>query len=184
VRLGTDQARYHPDDRVRVRARLVAPDHTPIAHARPAVAVYAADRLLLRRLLPAVPESPGMYAADIGAFAEGRYRVELEIAAGELAPEAAPATPVSTEFAVVSVSPVELIELAADRGRLARLALLTGGRVTEPTAIGDVPERLGPPAVERSERRQIDLWDNWLLLLLIVIVAGSEWLIRKRVSLH
>ena len=39
---------------------------------------------------------------------------------------------------------------------------------------------LGPSVVEHRERKQYDLWDSWPLFALIVIVAGAEWILRKR----
>ena len=183
VRLGTDRSRYAPDTPIRVRARLLRRDFTPLPGARPVVDVWAGTRHVLRERLQYVPDSAGFYAAELGALPPGRYRVDLDPAAAEegLAPDGAKT--VSAEFAVTPMVPAELVELAADRGLLTRLATLTGGRVVEPWQADDLVAAFGPPSVTVRERRQLELWNSWALLAAMLLLASAEWLLRKRASL-
>ena len=62
-----------------------------------------------------------------------------------------------------------------------RLAELSGGRAI--TSARDVPgmiESIHQQSPTRIERLEWELWDTPLLFVLIVLVAGTEWLIRRR----
>ena len=182
VRIGTDRPRYTPDAPIRVRARLVHPDFTPVTDAKVAVTVSTGERRVLRKTMQFQPDSPGLYFADIGSLPEGRYRAALDPdALGSLI--AAPSEAPSVEFAVTGEVPAETVELAADRGLLTRLAGLTGGKVFDPPDIAAMPDLFGPPIVVLKERRQIDLWNCWPFLLLIILLATAEWALRKKVRL-
>ncbi len=182
IRIGTSLPRYAVGSPVRILARLATPRFMPIVNAAPHVTIWTGDRKVLRRQLIYRPESPGIYAADVGALPEGRYRVELEKAdLGELA---APLTqPVSAEFSVTAEMDSERVELAADRGLLTSVAALTAGKVLEPTDLDSLIERLGPATVSLTERHQIDLWDSWPWFILILALLTAEWMLRKRVRL-
>ncbi len=183
VKVGTDQPRYAPHARVQVRAKIVQPDYAPVTDAEATARIFRDDKLVLRKKMAYVPNSLGMYSADLGELPGGTYRYELEspAAAKLLAGEGADS--VSTRFFVESAIPVEQVELAADRGLLERLARLTGGTVADPHRAGDVVAALGPAVVTHRERRQWALWDSWPLLALIVLLAGTEWFLRKRARL-
>jgi hypothetical protein len=186
VRLGTDQTRYAPDDDIRVRAMIVRPDFTPVRSDSAFVKVYFGDRFVLRRKLRYLPHSAGRYEADLGTLPGGSYRVELECpeAAGILAADKASGLEkVAVGFAVEPRVPDEQVRLAADRGGLDRLAAWSRGVVTDPPGAANVLQRLGKGTELRYEKDDYTLWDSWPLLVLILAVATSEWLLRKRVGL-
>lgn len=178
ARVGTDRPRYAADTPVRVKARLLTAGFAPIRDATVYASVWAGERRLLRRRLPYQADSAGVYAADLGTFPEGGYRVELDVSeVGDL--PAQTQSPVA-EFAVVPEIAAENVELAADRGLLARLAASSGGRVADPPDIERLLDKLGPPVVTQHERRQIDLWDSWVFFLLLAAVMTAEWILRKK----
>lgn len=184
VKVGTDQARYAPDDNVRVRAKMVRPDYSPVTNANATVNILQGDKSILRKHMQFVPDSAGVYAADLGRLPEGQYRIELESdALTEPGGDAKATAPVTAAFGVTRALPAELIELTADRGLLSRLASLTNGVAVEPTQAAAVLDRLGPPSLVQRERRQFDIWNSWPLLLLMIVLAGAEWALRKKVSL-
>jgi hypothetical protein len=132
----------------------------------------------LRLQLAYRPESPGIYSAEIPSLPDGQYRVELDNAG-----PGAPASAVSSEFSVSATMESERVELTADRGLLNRLAALTGGRVLEPVELDSLFKALGPATISNPERRQIDLWNSWPWLILILALLTAEWALRKRVRL-
>lgn len=187
IRLGTDQLRYAPGSAVRARARLVKPDNTPITDIR--LTVQCTQRMadgnigsVLRKELQPVSNSVGMLAADLGILPEGKYRLELDTEKAA-AMTGATNTVVTAEFAVMPAYSPELVELAADRGLLLRLAGLTGGRVVDPPQIQEVLESFGPPELTLRERREYHLWNSWPFLIIMMALAGIEWLVRKRMKL-
>lgn len=180
VRIGTDQSRYTPDARIRVRAKIVRPDFTPVTTARPIVSVTSGSHEVLRKRMQYVPGSAGIYAADLGALPEGEYRASLEAVE---AADVGSLPPVACEFGVARALPAELIELAADRGLLGRVAGLTGGLMVEPARVEEAVARFGPPALTRQERREYALWNSWPLLSFIVALGAAEWILRKKTRL-
>jgi hypothetical protein len=182
LRIGTTRPRYPSGSPVRLLARLATPQFMPIANAAPYATIWTGDRKMLRRQLIYRPESPGVYAAEVDSLPEGNYRVVLETE-GLVEPGSAPAQPVTAEFSVTSAMDSERVELAADRGLLTSVAALTAGRVLEPAELESVMKRLGPATVSTTERRQIDIWNSWPWLLLILALLTAEWVLRKRVRL-
>ncbi len=178
ARIGTDRPRYAVETPVNVRARLMSADFAPIRQAPVSVTVWAGDRRVLHRALPYQVDSAGLYAASLGTFPEGRYRVELDVHEVPGLPDAD--TPRSTEFAVTPEILAERVELSADRGLLTRLAGLTGGRAMDPPELERAVASLGPSVVTQRERRQIELWDSWVFFLLLVAVVTTEWILRKK----
>jgi hypothetical protein len=190
VKLGTDRSRYAPQAPVRVRAKLAKKDYTPITSDDVSVNVFAqygpvraGDQMVLRKKLQYIQHSPGMYEAELGELPAGTYRVELDAPAAKPILAEENVAKVATEFSVESSAPVEQAELAPDRGLLARLAGLTGGAVADATHADRILASLGKPTEVQIERREYVLWDSWPLLVLMVLAATAEWLLRKKVGL-
>ncbi len=182
VKVAADRSRYNPDEIVAVRARITRKDFSPVTEANPVVRVIHGGGEVARKKLRFEPNSPGVYAGEIGRLPEGDYKLELDCQGlpSDIAEEAKVAR---SEFGVAAASPAELVELAADLGLLNRIAALTGGIVAEPTMARTVIDRFGPPSLTQTERRQIAIWNSWALLLVFICLAGTEWLLRKRVGL-
>ncbi|MBM4017916.1 MAG: hypothetical protein FJ288_06240 [Planctomycetes bacterium] len=183
VKLGTDRSRYAPQAPVRVRAKLAQKDYTPIVSEDVAVNVFEGDQLRLHKKLRYIENSPGMYAAELGELPGGTYRVELDAPPARAVLAEQNAEKVSTEFSVEPSTPAEQAELAPDRGLLARLAALTGGTVADPARAERILASLGKPTEVQIERHEYVLWDSWPLLVLMVLAATAEWLLRKKVGL-
>lgn len=183
VRLGTDRPRYAARSEVRVRAKLVQPDHSPIVSEDVEVKILRDDALVLRRRMQYVADSPGMYVAVIPGLAPGDYRAELQTPAGHAPSAALNGGPVTTEFSVDPEFPEELVELTADRGLLERLATATGGTAVDVHRASEAMDFLRPPVFHRTERRQFAIWNSWPMLLLILLSLGAEWGLRKRARL-
>ena len=183
VRIGTDRSRYSPEMPVRVRARIAKKDYTPITSDDVAVNVFAGDQLVLHRKLQYLENSPGTYAAEVGELPSGNYRLELDAPAAKAVLAAENAAKVTTEFSVEPSASAEQAELASDRGLMTRLAGLTGGGVSDPTHADRILSSLGKPTEVQRESREYVLWDSWPLLIVMILVATVEWLLRKKVGL-
>ena len=183
VRLGTDRPRYSARSEVRVKAKLVQPDHSPIVSEDVEVKILQGDDLVVRRRMQYVANSPGIYVAVIPELAPGDYRAELRAPAARSLPGASEAGPVAVEFSVEPEFPEELVELTADRGLLERLATATGGAAVDAHRASEAVGRLRAPVLHRTERRQFAIWNSWSLLLLILLSLGAEWGLRKRARL-
>jgi hypothetical protein len=162
------------------------PDNTPVTNIQLAALctrwTAGGAGPVLRKDLQPMPGAAGMMAADLGVLPEGQYRVELDTEKTVALTGATNAT-VAAEFAVLPAYSPELVELAADRGLLSRLAGLTGGRVVDPPQIREALEVFGAPEIKLRERREYHLWNSWTFLIIMIALAGIEWLVRKRVRL-
>jgi hypothetical protein len=183
VKLGTDRTRYAPQASVQVKAKVARKDYSPIVSDDVAVNVFVGDQVVLRKKLQYLEHSPGMYGADLGQLPGGTYRVELDAPPAKAVLAQDNVRTVATEFSVEPATPAEQAELAPDRGLLSRLASLTGGAVVDPTSAGRVLASLGKPTEKEVETHEYVLWDSWPLLILMILVATAEWLIRKKVGL-
>jgi len=183
IRIGTDRSRYSPDMPVRARARLARKDFTPITSDDVAVNIFAGDQLVMHRKLQYLENSPGLYAAEVGVLPPGNYSLELDSPAAQPVLAAQNASKVAAEFVVEPSASAEQAELTPDRGMLARLAGLTGGGVADLTHADRVLASLGKPTEVLREAREYVLWDSWPLMIVMVLVATVEWLLRKKVGL-
>lgn len=183
VKLGTDRARYAPGSSVQARARILNPDFSPFVTKDVAVKVFSGQQMVLRKLLSYRGDLPGMYSADLGPLPSGSYRIELDAPSVKPLLEQEKAQGVSTDFSVDPSTPVELIELSADRSSLAKLANLTGGIVAELDQGQRVLEALGEPVLVSRQIRQYSLWDSAWMLGAIILLLTAEWLLRKKAGL-
>ena len=132
------------------------------------------------RVVPVVPRRVAEGgAADFTDTTEpGDYWVRLKAAEGG---EAIAGTAI-TRFSVSTRDP-ELDSPAADPVLLRELAHLSGGALL---TRDELLQRLedwaqnGVPGTELDRTARLTLWDNWLSLLLFVLLLSIEWVIRKR----
>lgn len=182
VKLGTDRSHYGPDQPVRLRAKIVKADFSPLEADDVTVRIFQGDREVRRRVLNYVPRSPGIYTADIGTLPSGVYRAELASQAVTELLRIDRAQTAQTHFSVDPSTPIELMELSADRSVVASLAADRGG-VTGPAGSYDLVALLREPTVTKVKNRDYLIWDSWALLGLIVAVATCEWATRKKAGL-
>ena len=187
VRLGADRPRYTQGERPVIQAQIRGADFAPIRDEDAFVTVYdEANRQVLRTRLAYVADSAGRYRAELPPLESGLYKVELDSPQARAILAADPAwqaDAVRTELAVMSASPVEQIALAAEPATVGRVAALTGGRVVAPDEAGELAGLLGRPSEVHYETGDYRIWDSWPLLAAFLILAGAEWLIRKKAGL-
>jgi hypothetical protein len=187
VKIGTTRTRYDWQTPVVVKARLLDPNFAPVESNQVYVNVFRGQQLVMRQQLVLEPNSAGRYSTSIEQLPSGSYRYALEF------PKAAEVYPsdqvqaiqgLSSDFSVDPFTSVEQVELDPDRGLLSGLAGLTRGVQVEPAQAGEVLGALGEDTqIRREPPRQYSLWDSWPLLVLIVLIATVEWVIRKKVGL-
>ena len=65
------------------------------------------------------------------------------------------------------------------RAMLERLAADTGGRYWTTRNLADLPEAIRYSKAGMIERETIDLWNVPAAFLLLLLLKGSEWLLRR-----
>ena len=120
----------------------------------------------------------GQYVAHYRADQAGIYRV-----AAEARRNAQPAATGAAAF-LVGGADAEMSDPRLNARLLARVAAVSGGRVVEPGSTGALVDalRTAVPAAVMSVRR--DLWHTGWSFAAIVLLLGSEWLLRRRWGLR
>ena len=88
----------------------------------------------------------------------------------------------STRFLVNARDP-ELDNPAADPGLMRELAHVSGGDSLTPETMIERLEHWaseGLPSLQLKRSERVNLWDNWISLLLFVILLTLEWYLRKK----
>ncbi|MDX1681945.1 MAG: hypothetical protein R3336_02385, partial [Phycisphaeraceae bacterium] len=83
------------------------------------------------------------------------------------------------EFQVIEVNH-ELADTNVDLAGLRRIANLTGGDVVPVEELATLDSRITAEPVTRIVRTERPLWDNAWVALLLIGLAGVEWVQRRR----
>ncbi len=89
--------------------------------------------------------------------------------------------PATTRF-IVDPRDLERDNPAADLNLMEEIAALTGTAPIPAEQFGSFIESLLEAGLttELTQHTQVNLWDNWPLLLLFVLMMSTEWFVRKR----
>jgi hypothetical protein len=182
VRLGTDALIYEPGQKMRIMARLMDEKSRPLAGAEVGAEIIDGEKVVARIPLDYQSDSHGMYVAEADAMTTpGAYRVRLVGDEVDRLLKASNTDGVEQKLTVVAeINPIEMGEVASDPSLAARVASLSGGRVTAAGDAASLLDLFGAPTTEVPSRRETRLWDHWLLLLVAIAAVTAEWILRRR----
>jgi uncharacterized membrane protein len=180
IRLETDRATYPVEGRVMLYASLLDDDYEPLIQPGFEIEVSALDidgaagepqRVTLR------PDksNPGLYEGYFSPPREGGYRVEANASDRPLSN--------STEFQVADLRP-ELANTDMQIDHLRRIAELSGGEVLSALEFQKLPALLNLEPHTTTVSTDRPLWDNSLVVLVLVGLLGFEWILRRRYDLR
>ena len=174
VRLESDQ--LLPGQKVRADIRVLGEDYLPAVDTDLRVFLRREDGS--RQVLPARRESPGFFVVEAEVAGRGRY--ELEATAGSSG-EA-----YGSDSAIFDVSwPVrEFSRPGLNREAMERYggAIELGEEEATARRLKDALASAAPVTRLQFEEEK-NLGDEWWAFLLVVILLGTEWLMRKRQGL-
>jgi hypothetical protein len=175
VKIITDRAEYSPDEPITVKARVFDRDQRPLEGGTVSAEVFDAEGGLVRNLrFVALDGSGGEYRARVSGLPRGEFRIVPRIL--ELADIL---LDVDYRFRVSDLPTNELIDLAQNETALRRF----GDAYASVTDASQLLKAIPNVAVTEEYREDFELWDTIYFLLLIVILLGAEWQLRKVVSL-
>jgi hypothetical protein len=195
VRFGPLEPRVDEDEGVRIQARItegvpgVGPDLLIAAR------VYRLDAISRRSTgeavtvvpLPALAGQPRTYEGTAPALPAGVYTIRLDVPqlaeALQLAPGPAGQPIPEARLDVAARQTSELVELAAARDPLQRLAAATGGRVLADHEAAQLPGLLRARIKSVTRTEETPLWDQPAALILFFALLTVEWVARKRLGL-
>jgi len=177
VNIQIDKRRYQPGDQVRIFARVLTQAYEPAIGPQYEINLERLDgeRETRRVRLESVPDSPGVYQGYVTADRDGRY--VLRATGEDLQSSNAP------EFEIMPPVAPEAREPRMQRDLLRRIAELSGGRYIEMKDIRSLPDLIGAETRLAAVRMEKELWDLPAVFVLLVILAGAEWFVRRRSNL-
>jgi hypothetical protein len=175
VELLTDKQVYHLGEPVRVRAQAFDPSYRPLLAeelvARTKIGEDEAD-LNLRPLA----KRPGWYEGSFLPPRPGVLEVALRL------PDDDPGKPPESVQLSVRHSDVEKTRsLSLNAELLEGIAAATSGALVAPLDLASLPEKIPLRTEELTVAEPpIALWDGWHTVILLCLLLGIEWTVRKR----
>lgn len=120
------------------------------------------------------PVTPGVYVGEWGAEKPGSYLVEMY------------ATRAGEEVGRDTVSfrredgVTEAFHTQQDRETLERLSTQTGGKYWTPQNVSKLPEEITYSEAGITTREVKDLWNIPIVFLLLALLRGGEWMLRRK----
>lgn len=162
------RSRYQARQRIAIRAEIEATG--PLSQPTVAAVVSLPSGKTFPLTFSADPSAPNAFVAEFEARRPGAYRLTASVVSnGRPAAEAATVVDVDE-------SKPESEDVPVNAENLIRIASSTGGTVIDV----DDPETWPPSAgaVTVIEPVTVDLWNRSYLLIVLVLIAGVDWLLR------
>jgi hypothetical protein len=121
-----------------------------------------------------LPQGSGKYKGAGRALAAGDYRYDVRARRDTVQLEAT-----DGRFRASQVSR-EALQPASQPGLLSDLSTATGGRRLSMTTWRDARDSIPSQPVWRTQYGTIRLWDTPWLLLAVLLLLGTEWILRRR----
>ncbi|MCS6805488.1 MAG: glutamine amidotransferase [Acidobacteriota bacterium] len=176
VMVTTDRDAYHPSDPIRIRVEVNDRAFLPIKDATVVAHVQRANSLD-----EAIPlswsDEAGAYAAEIVAQGTGLQSLDVTVSKANQNIGAA-----TTAF-FVGDQRREYYQAHQHAAFLRHLAEETGGRYYTSMTVERLPEEISYTNRPSAMRVRKELWDMPINFLLLIGLAGAEWLLRKKYGL-
>jgi uncharacterized membrane protein len=174
VSVSADKALYADENRVRITAQVYDENFEPMNAANATATVHSPDGSTVEVPMQHSVDQDGIFWGEVTASPVGVYRVDLKAENAGQAIGASSAYFQRVDGVLEHFSPEQNVQL------LTRMAERTGGRYYPLEDAAALPEQLtySPAGVSVPEIR--DLWDMPIWLLLIFLLKGAEWAMRKR----
>jgi uncharacterized membrane protein len=172
VQITTDRKLYAAGDDVKISARVLDKSFRPVKAEKVVAEVAVPEAEPSEVELRAVPSQQGMFAGEWLAPETGDYTVTVK---GEEAEGRA-------RFAV-RMPQLEFDNPAMDEEVMAAVAARSGGKFFRLAELDGLVEAIARSRPMITEEDESPLWDTWGMLVLLVLVLGAEWAVRKRSDL-
>jgi uncharacterized membrane protein len=175
-----DAPELQDDGHTALSAEVRDQDYEPVADAVVEAHILGPDGLSARVSLAPVAGAPGGYRAEWNAEQSGEYLTEVTAQRAGMGAirDAALLGRDVLSFRRVD-GEAENFHTQQDRDLLTRIATLTGGRYWRPGELASLADQISYSPAGITTHGTRALWDMPALLLLILALAGGEWLLRR-----
>jgi len=175
VKLMSQKGIYDSEESVEMRAKILSEDGLPLRNAAAVLEVRDAKGELVRKaLLLYVANSAGDYTAKLAPFKEGTYQVKPVV--NEL--------PIDLDAAIVGFEVKELptnerLALGLNMTKMQRLC----EEVDSIDNVVELIQKIEPVNKITNQRYDREIWDSFPMMVIISLLLGLEWHIRKKIGL-
>jgi hypothetical protein len=176
ISLQTERTRYNPGEPIRIFANVLSETYEPVVKESHTVVVERrgfADSVQ-QVVLISDPATPGVYFGSLPAGQDGEYVLRAQDHEAEISG--------TVDFSVAA-DPLEDRDTSANPTIAQNVADASGGSVVGPGELAGLVDSLPAPEMSRIVSRELELWDTPLLYLLLVLLVGVEWSLRRRENL-
>ncbi len=176
ISLQTERTRYNPGEPIRIFANVLSETYEPVVKESHTVVVERrgfADSVQ-QVVLISDPATPGVYFGSLPAGQDGEYVLRAQDHEAEISG--------TVDFSVAA-DPLEDRDTSANPTIAQNVAHASGGSVVGPEELAGLIDSLPAPEMSRIVSREVELWDIPLLYLLLLLLVGVEWSLRRRENL-
>lgn len=167
TQLVADKKSYSVGERMTVYARLYTQSYEPITEASVKGTLKKIDGAGSSIILRQVPGQPGMYRAEITAPMAGSYQFNVD-------------SDPSTKLELPITEPrVEFAETAMNESLLRQVCQTSHGAFFREEDLHKLPEAISGKTDKVRSNVDVEIWSSPIFLLLVVVLTGVEWAMRK-----
>lgn len=177
VQIESDRLVYGRGEQPEIRVKVMNEDYELTHDAKVMLTIIGPnDRPQQVAVFPRY-EEPGIYERKLELKEVGRYEIEAAAMLGK--------EELGRDKTILQVRPAsaEMRELSQNVPLLKKLAGDTGGKYLPLENASELPRYLREATHVIEKHRDIDLWDNGWIFVLIVSLLCGEWFLRKRSGL-
>ena len=173
VNVDTNKRIYNLNEEVYITARIYNESYLPTSQADLIVEVSPPEGTPFQIPINPDTEIAGVYSAGFRATEKGTYKITITASLGgvKLGTDA-------VEF-VVEIPLIEFDNPQLNEELLKRLAESSSGSYTKLEEVNSLPEKIKDVGEIIVETHENELWDNPIVLIIVVGILGAEWVLRK-----
>ncbi|MCK5832334.1 hypothetical protein KAH81_01555, partial [bacterium] len=170
----TDKQVYRSGEKVIITARLRDQSNQSLEGAKIATKFTSKDNSSDSMVIVLEDRGDGIYSLELPAFDIGRWVINSVASLNEQSINTA-----NYSFLVEPYS-IELENVQLNTIALKAIADATGGKFFLPENIDSLDDYIQTPKLVHKERRERDIWDHPVLLIIFVLLLCAEWILRKK----
>ena len=177
ISIETDSNSYSSGDQIRIFANRLTESFEPVDEESYEVVLEEKDNPDSSTIIEmtAVEDTPGLYAGSYLASKDGNYEIKAQLQDADKSNIA--------EFSVRTVD-LEDQETAMQPEVARQAAEISGGRLLSLAGLGHFPGTLPEETlIANTVKIERELWDTPLWFILIAVLAGAEWFLRRKDNL-
>jgi uncharacterized membrane protein len=175
IKIETGRKSFRTGERVEIYANVLNESYDPVNAASYSLLVEREGQQGATMVaLDPVRDAPGLYQGFFTPEVEGRYILKASPGDQEAA---------NTVQLQVATTPLEQLEPAMQEDALRRMAELSGGKYLSVRELPALPDSIRGEVQTATVRKDEDLWDKAFFFVALVLLAGTEWFLRRKYDL-